>query len=134
MSTEQNKEIAYRAIDELWNSRNPDVINELYAEDFHESAWQNRRAYRDFAAGIFAAGAPPDMHIAIEDQIAEGDKVVTRWTWGWTQSGEFFGAAPNGKYISFTGISIFRLEDGKIVEGWFNNDWFGVQQQLGLIG
>ncbi|MCU0503861.1 MAG: ester cyclase [Anaerolineae bacterium] len=133
MSTEQNKAIARRAIDELWNGRNAEVIDELFAEDYHDPAvTAGLRAWKEAAIALFAE-APPDWHITIEDQIAEGDKVVTRWTWSFTHTVAFYGAAPTGKYISFTGISIYRLEGGKIVEGWFNGDGLGLQRQLGKI-
>jgi predicted ester cyclase len=133
MSTEQNKAIARRSIEELWNDRNMDVIDELFAEDYHDPAvMTGLRAWKEAANALFA-GAPSDWHITIEDQIAEGDKVVTRWTWRFTHTVAFYGAAPTGKHISFTGISIYRLEGGKIVEGWFNGDGLGLQRQLGKI-
>ena len=65
--------------------------------------------------------------------IAEGDKVVVRFTWSFTHTVPFAGAAPTGKYISWTGISINRLSDGKIVEEWANFDDLGWHRQLGLI-
>ena len=81
MSTEQNKAIARRSIEELWNDRNAEVIDELFAEDYHDPAMRrSRRSWKEQVIAMFAAGPPPDMHITIEDQIAEGDKVVTRWT------------------------------------------------------
>ena len=89
-------------------------------------------SWKEQVIAMFAAGTPPDLHITIEDQIAEGDKVVTRWTWSFTHTVPFLGAAPTGKHISFTGISIYRLEGGKIVEGWFNRSMsLGLQRQLG---
>jgi len=115
MSTEQNKAIARRSIEELWNGRNAEVIDELFAEDYLSPDRTSRRAWKEAAIAILA-GAPPDLHITIEDQIAEGDKVVTRWTWSFTHTVPFLGAAPTGKHISWTGISIYRLESGKIVE------------------
>jgi predicted ester cyclase len=133
MSTEQNKAIAYRSIDELWNDRNAEVIDELFVEDYHDPARTDRRSWKEQVIAMFAAGTPPDMHITIEDQIAEGDKVVTRWKISFTHSVPFLGAAPTGKHISFSGISIYRLAGGKIVEGWFNSDELGMHRQLGLI-
>jgi predicted ester cyclase len=132
MSTEQNKAIAYRSIDELWNGRNVEVIDELFAEDYQAPDYKGRRAWKEGASALLAA-ALPDFHITIDDQIAEGDKVVTRWTSSFTHSVPFLGAAPTGKHIAFTGISIYRLEGGKIVEDWHNNDQLGLQRQLGLI-
>jgi len=133
MSTEQNKAIARRSIEELWNGRNVEVIDELFVAGYHEPGRKDRRAFKEFAIAVFAGELPSDFHITIEDQIAEGDKVVTRWTWSFTHGVPFLGAAPTGKHLSYTGISIYRLQGGKIVEGWFNNDGLGLYQQLGLI-
>ena len=72
-------------------------------------------------------------HTTIEDQIAEDDKVVTRWTMRDTHEGEFRGIAPTGKQISITGIGIFRFSDGKVVESWDNFDQLGMMQQLGDV-
>ena len=132
MSTEQNKAIARRSIEELWNGRNVEVIDELFAEDYLSPDRTSRRTWKEAAIAILA-GAPPDLHITIEDQIAEGDKVVTRWMWSFTHTVPFLGAAPTGKHISWTGISIYRLEGGKIVEDWANMDNLGLHRQLGLI-
>jgi len=133
MSTEQNKAIARRSIEELWNGRNAEVIDELFIEDYRQPGANSRRELKEEVIALFAAGAPPDMHITIEDQIAEGDKVVTRWTWSFTHTVTFLGAAPTGKHISFTGVNIYRLKDGKIVEGWFNMDGLSLDRQLGKI-
>jgi predicted ester cyclase len=133
MSTEQNKAIA-RRIEELWNDRNVEVIDELFTEDYHDHHWtMGRRAVKESVIALFAAGTPPDLHVTIEDQIAVGDKVVTRMTFSLTHSVKFFGAAPTGKHISWTGIDIHRLEGGKIVERWGVYDDLGLRRQLGTI-
>jgi steroid delta-isomerase-like uncharacterized protein len=76
----------------------------------------------------------PDFHSTIEDQIAEGDKVVTRWTMRGTHQGEFRGIAPTGKQITVTGIGIFRFSDeGKVIESWDNFDQLGMMRQLGVV-
>ena len=75
----------------------------------------------------------PDFHTTIEDQIAEDDKVATRWTMRGTHEGEFRGIAPTGRQISVTGIGIFRFSEGKVVESWDNFDQLGMMQQLGVI-
>jgi steroid delta-isomerase-like uncharacterized protein len=71
--------------------------------------------------------------MAIEDQVAEGDKVVTRWTATGTHKGELMGIPPSGKKVRVTGIAIDRLEDGKIVESWSSFDQLGMLQQIGAI-
>jgi steroid delta-isomerase-like uncharacterized protein len=75
----------------------------------------------------------PDTRMTIEDEIAEGDKVVIRWTIRGTHKGEYMGIAPTGKEVTVTGISVYRIERGKIVEDWSNNDMLGMLQQLGAI-
>jgi len=70
----------------------------------------------------------PDLHFTFEDLIAEGDKVVVRWTSRGTQQGELMGIPPTGKQFSATGIEIYRLEGGKIVEHWLESDNLGMLQ------
>lgn len=132
MSTEENKAIVRRLTEELWNGRNAEVIDELVAENYTGNLGAGRRAWKEIASAVFAA-APPDLHVTIEDQIAEEDKVVTRYTWSFTHTVPFLDAAPTGKHISWTGINICRLELGKIVKDWANHDELGRQRQLGLI-
>jgi predicted ester cyclase len=75
----------------------------------------------------------PDLHFTIEDQIAAGDRVVTRWTANGTHNGEFQGISPTGKQITIAGIDIDRLANGKVVECWPVADELGLLRQLGAI-
>ena len=75
----------------------------------------------------------PDMAVTAEDMIAEGDKVVVRWTGTGTHRGEFMGIPATGNKVTVTGIGIDRLVDGKIVEHWEQFDTMGMMQQLGAI-
>ena len=75
----------------------------------------------------------PDSQVTTEDLIADGDKVVERFTFRGTNKGSFMGAPPTGKQVTSTGMSVFRIANGKIVEHWGENDALGVMQQLGLI-
>jgi steroid delta-isomerase-like uncharacterized protein len=75
----------------------------------------------------------PDFHTTIEDMVAEGDKVVTRWRARGTHQGEFRGIAPTGNEMEITGIGIFRFSEGKVVESWDNFDQLGMMRQLGAI-
>jgi predicted ester cyclase len=77
--------------------------------------------------------ALPDLRITLEDDIAEGDKVVTRWIGQGTHQGELMGIAPTGNRVTITGIPIHRIEDTKIVEEWSNWDAPGLIQQIGAI-
>ena len=82
----------------------------------------------------YSMSAFPDARYTVEDQIAEGDKVVVRWTLRATQSLEYQGHPPNDKTMTVTGISIFRLADGKIQEITVNMDRLGQMEQLGWRG
>jgi predicted ester cyclase len=75
----------------------------------------------------------PDLRLTIEDQIAEGDKVVTRFTARGTHRGKLPGIAPTGKQVTTTAIIINRYTGGKIAESWINGDILGLLQQLGVI-
>jgi steroid delta-isomerase-like uncharacterized protein len=136
MSTEENKAIIRRWIEECYNQGNLAVVDELIAADYI-----NRSAPLGQAPGLegekqYATtirSAYPDFQMAIEDQIAEGDKVVTRYTARGTHRGEFMGIPPTGKQITVTGIHIHRLAGDKVVEGWSEFDQLGALQQLGVV-
>jgi steroid delta-isomerase-like uncharacterized protein len=139
MSTEAleaNKALVRRLVEGM-RPGNLDVIDEVVAADF---------VHRNPADPTMAPGpaglkrmeqrwlaAFPDMQTTVDDQFAEGDKVVTRWTGRGTHRGEMFGIAPTGKQIEFTGIFIDRIAGGKIVEHWDEADILGVLQQLGAV-
>ncbi len=80
----------------------------------------------------FRAGFP-DAHVTVEDQVAEGDMVASRITWGGTFEGEFMGMEPTGKKAEVGGITIHRLAGGKLAEEWDVHDMMGMMQQLGVI-
>jgi predicted ester cyclase len=69
----------------------------------------------------------------VEDIVAEGDKVVVRWKSRGTHQGEFMGAAPTGRLVTFTGMRLFRMAENKIAESWVNIDERGLQEQLGAV-
>jgi steroid delta-isomerase-like uncharacterized protein len=135
MSTEENKALARRSW-EIVNQRNPDLIEELYPPDFvwHEPDRdiQGYEQAKQFVSTFFKA--LPDITITVEDVIAEGEKVVSRYTFRGTHQGETeeFGP-PTGKQMELKGITIHRFEDGKIVEEWEAYDNLSVLQQLGLV-
>jgi steroid delta-isomerase-like uncharacterized protein len=133
--SEQNKRLVRRDIEEVWNRANYGLVDELVASDYagHQprSEANGREGYRRFFATLRAAF--PDLRFTIEDEIAEGDRVVTRWTARGTHEGAFQGIPPTGKPGVVTGITIKRLADGKIVEGWTTVDELGMLQQLGVI-
>jgi steroid delta-isomerase-like uncharacterized protein len=75
----------------------------------------------------------PDLHFEIEDQVAEGDKVVTRYTFVGTHTGPLMGLPPTGKRVRMPGISIYRVDKGCLAEAWVQYDVFGLLQELGAI-
>ena len=132
--SEQNKQIARRLLDELWNRADFAVVDDLVPDDYngHESAEiHGPEGAKAFVAGLRAAF--PDLHLTVEDQLAERDKVVTRWTMRGTHKGLFQGIPATGRRMTITGIALFRISNGKIVEGWANEDVLGMLQQLGAI-
>lgn len=90
-----------------------------------------REAFRSFVTTSLAAF--PDAHWTIDDQIGEGDKVVTRWTLAATHQGSFLGVAPTGKKVSITGMTIDRIVNGMVVEEREEWDTLGMMRQLGVV-
>jgi steroid delta-isomerase-like uncharacterized protein len=134
--SEENKAIFRRYVEEVGNEGNLDLVDEIFSDyaSHQPDGSVLERGPEDVKRfmGEFRS-AFPDFHTTIEDQIAEDDKVVTRWTMRGTHEGEFRGIAPTGEQISVTGIGIFRFSDGKVVESWDNFDQLGMMQQLGAV-
>ena len=125
MSTEENKALVRREQDELWNHTGDlDAAGDLFAPEQAEAA---RQEASDFRRGF------PDVVSTIEDLIAEGDKVVARWRARATHTGEYMGIPPTGEEVEFTGISVYRIEGGKIAESWNSEDQFGLLRQIGAV-
>jgi steroid delta-isomerase-like uncharacterized protein len=136
MMSEENKDFVRRGWEEVANQKNMDALEEFYAADavWHEpdQELQGLEEIRQYVALNFAAF--PDVNFTVEDVIAEGDKAVTRWTVRGTHQGETeeFGP-PTGRQIELEGLTLHRLEGGKIVEEWERFDNLSFMQQLGLI-
>ena len=138
MSTEENKAVARREIEELYNKGgNLDVAEEIYAPDYigHEptaGTIRGAEGAKRFAATMRSAF--PDITCTVEDQVAEGERVVTRFTARGTHYGETDGLGPaTGNRMEITGVAIERFTEGKIVEDWSTFDALGMMQQLGLV-
>jgi steroid delta-isomerase-like uncharacterized protein len=137
MSEALKKRIA-EFTEEIWHKGNLDRLEEFIAPDYIRHTSQYREGGRD-VIGIDDARKSiaalrtvfPDIHFDADDVLCDGDKVVARWTCTGTHRGEFRGIAPTGKRVSFTGINIYRLRDGKIVERWASEDAVSLLQQLG---
>jgi predicted ester cyclase len=140
MSTEDNKAATRRLFDGF-NQKDVAIVDELCTPDFvlhdpagpggwHGDGIHSREEYKEYLSGFFAS-LPGQF--TIDDIIAEGDKVVTRWTYRSTHQGQWRGVSPTGKEVTFTATSTSRFVDGKVAETWQNVDNLGVMRQLGLI-
>ena len=148
MSTEDNKAIARRLYEEVWNKGNVAAVDELiapnYVDHFHYPAnvlvpaeyqlslEQIKQIVSHFRTTF------PDFHYTVELQVAEGDLVVTRLTARGTHTGEYRGLMykgipPTGKLVTWTYTAIVRIVDGKIVEQWSNGDDLGRLKQIGAL-
>jgi steroid delta-isomerase-like uncharacterized protein len=136
VSTEENKATFRRYVEAVGNAGNLDLADDVFdrylAHQPDGSVLERGPEDVKRFMGEFRS-AFPDFHSTIEDQIAEGDRVVTRWRMRGTHQGEFRGIAPTGKELDITGIGIFRFSDGKVVESWDNFDQLGMMRQLGAI-
>jgi steroid delta-isomerase-like uncharacterized protein len=138
MQSETNKIVSRRFFEEVFGKGKLNVLDEIIAKDYvnsgpgtlpglptgPEGAKQLVTVYRN---------AFPDVRFTIDEQIAEGDKVVTRWTADGTHQGELVGIPATGKTSTVTGITVDRFVNGKIAESWGIFDQFGMMQQLGVI-
>jgi steroid delta-isomerase-like uncharacterized protein len=134
--SDANKSVSRRLVEEAFNQGKYDVIEELIVPTFvnHDPATGDVKGYDGVRQNIDGyRSAFPDLKITIEEQLAEGDLVATRWTATGTHKGELLGIAPTGKQATVTGVTIDKLKDGKIVESWNNWDTLGMMRQLGVV-
>ena len=134
--SEENKALMRRELEEVWNKHNPDAVDEFYAPDLvNHSAPpgmpNDREGFKAFVG--MNLGAFPDVKVTIDILVAEGDKVISRWTGTGTHTGELMGIPATGKRIEMTGITIVSVADGKIAEFWMESDQMGLMQQLGVV-
>ncbi len=136
MSSQANKEIVRRLLDEAFNHGNLKVADEVLTADYQNhdlyapAPITSPAAMKDFIRGLRAG--IPDVHFTMDEPIAEGDRVAYRWTARGTQTGPAFGVPPTGRSCVVTGTNIARIVDGKIAEEWGNWDLLGMLQQLGV--
>jgi steroid delta-isomerase-like uncharacterized protein len=139
MSIEENKAIVRRLYDTFGravSTGNFGLLDELIAADaVDHNPVPGQAPGLEGVKQVFTMFQTsfPDLHFVVEDQIAEGDKVVSRLTAYGTHQGDFQGLPPTGKSTTQTGIDILRLEGGKVVERWGEFDNLGLMQQLGVI-
>ncbi len=133
MPANANRNLIRRYYEELWNRWDLEAADELIAPDitFRGSLGihvRGREGFRQYVRTVRKAF--PDFHNIIEELIAEADKVVARLTYTGTHRGELFGIRPAGKRVSYSGVAIFRIANGKIADGWVLGDTLGLIAQL----
>lgn len=137
--TKENDALIRRWFEEVWNKGREDAVDEMFAEDGiahglsddSENPLRGPTAFKEFHAKFCEAF--PDIVVTVEDTIAEGDKVAARCTVRGKHSGDTLGFAATHAPMEITGMSIVRIRDGKIVEGWNNFDFMTMYKQLGAI-
>ena len=139
MSIEQNKATARRWFTDIIAQGQLAVADEVFAANhvIHDphgppGGWPDGPEGLKMVASAFS-GAFTDWNIDIDDQIAERDKVVTRWTARATHTGPLPGAPATGRSVRVTGANVARFADGKIAESWFNFDMLSLLRQVGAI-
>jgi steroid delta-isomerase-like uncharacterized protein len=137
--SEENKQLVRRWCEEVWNKGSVDAIDEMFAEDGIAHGLSDDPSnpitgptgFRPFHR-VFRE-AFPNMMIVVEDTIAEDDKVAARCSVRARHEGEFMGRAATQAPVDFTGITIVRIYNGKIVEAWNNFDFMILHKQVGLL-
>jgi steroid delta-isomerase-like uncharacterized protein len=134
---EENKTVIRRFLEEIFEGGNLELVDELIAPDYvlHDPSVpgevEGPEAMKQYINMYRTAF--PDTRFTVEDQIAEGDEVVTRWTGQGTNEGELMGIPPTGQQVTVTGITFDLVSGGKMQETWVNYDALGMMQQLGVV-
>ncbi len=135
--SEENKALVRRWFEELFNAQNLDVADEITAPDHvnHDPTLPDLPPGPEGDKHVVNLyhGAFPDANITVEEQVAEGDEVVTRWTGHGTHQGDLMGVPPSGNRVEVTGMTLNRVSGGKIVESWTNYDALGMMRQIGAM-
>lgn len=137
--SEENKALIRRWFEEVWNKGNEDAIDEMFASEgiAHglaeepEKAMRGPRDYKPFYRKFRSAF--PEIQVVVEDMVAEGDKVAARCRVRGKHQSDSLGFAATGRSTDFTGITIVRINEGKIVEAWNNFDFMSMFKQLGAL-
>ena len=133
--SEDLRAIGHR-IAEFYNTGNQAIADEIYDPGFvnHAPYLPNNKDLETCKKCLTETrSGMPDFQISIKDMIAEGDKLVCRWVASGTHTADFFGIPPTGKKVSWTGMTINRIQSGKVVEAWWNEDISGLLKQLVVI-
>ena len=136
MSVEDNKRLARRFWDEVWDKGNFDVVYEVFAEDYvrHDLRPTNPipGPAGQKAIAVDFRRAFPDVRWHVDFIFGEGDMVMGRWTATGTHTGKWGKFEPTGKKVKFSGINVFRFQNGKVAEIWNHRDDFGLFDQVGV--
>lgn len=132
-------EFIHRWFNEVWNNKNADAIDEMFATDGVANGFKDAdgntivgpAGYKPFHAAFLQAY--PDLRVTLEDTVTEGDKIAVRCRVNATHCGEGIGVTPCNTPVEFTFMSIVRIEDGKIAEAWNNVDFMDMYEQLGAL-
>lgn len=124
MTIQDNKELVRRYNEEIWNNHNLEKADEFMDAEFLKETIEHVRQFLT---------AFPDVHVTIEDLIAEGDKVVARLVATATNSGPFAGQSATGKRVEIRSIRIYHIVNNKFVDTWAMQDRMGLMEQLGLL-
>ena len=135
--SENNKGIVRRLVEEVWNKGNLSLVDELFAPNYehHDSSTPDlgRGPEGEKKRAALYRTAFPDLRVTLEDIIAEGETVMTRWSCRGTHKGDLSGIAPTGKPFTISGMTVARVSNGKMAEGYVNWDALGLMRQLGVV-
>ncbi|MGD9030157.1 MAG: ester cyclase [Anaerolineae bacterium] len=134
-SGKEDEKVIVRRFLRMFELGDPSIADEIIATDYysHDAPDPNlgREGLKAFVIGF--KNGMPDAQVDIAYQVAEGDKVVSRYAWRGTHRGELFGVPATGKRVSWTVTATFKIADGEIREAWVNSDQWGLMQQLGVV-
>lgn len=135
--SEENKNLVRRLYAEVQNQGKVDVLDEIMDPDFMdqgEAILGESRGRETLKQTVMAVRRLlPDLRVEIEDMVADGEMVGVRGLMRCTHLGEWLGAAPTGNEISWRGLAVFRITNGKITHRWFNEDNLSIVQQFGIV-
>ncbi len=134
MSAAANKALVRQYYETVYNGRDLTAMDRFLAPTFTSAGPGGAMDLAAHAQALaLSQAALPDLQLTIEEQVAEGDTVVTRWSAHGTQQGVLFGIPPTGKHVTATAIHIHHMAAGKIMEQWEQFDALGMLHQLGVL-
>jgi steroid delta-isomerase-like uncharacterized protein len=131
------REVGLLYAEEVWNAGRLELIDELFREDhvYHDPVLPDLSigpaGVRERIATFM--GAMPDAIVTVFDWVEEGDALVARWSWSGTHTGDLLGMAPTNRTVRTTGMHMFHVTSGRVVESWAAYDALGLLARLGLV-